>query len=84
MIMAIRGFLSAPTNSSKSAGGLNVFPLGAFSSEFFGDLSGKSPIEYRDRKTLGFHIQDEIFAHHGRGQSGQYHIDSCSFLYLLL
>jgi hypothetical protein len=40
---------------------LNVFPLGTFSSEFFGNLSGA--IEHCDRKTFGFHVQDEIFAH---------------------
>src|SRR5262249_20244804 len=40
---------------------LNVFSLGTVSSEFFGDLSGA--IEHRHGKTLGFHVQDEIFAH---------------------
>ena len=37
------------------------FALGASCGEFFRDLSGA--IEHRDRKTLGFHVQDEIFAH---------------------
>jgi hypothetical protein len=35
--------------------------LGASCGEFFRDLSGA--IEHRDRKTLGFHVQDEILAH---------------------
>ena len=59
--MAIRGFLSAPTNSSSVLGRLNVFSLAAFSDKFFRDLSGA--IEHRDRKTFRFHVQDEIFAH---------------------
>src|SRR6266550_3492379 len=42
-------------------GGPYVFALGASCGEFFRDLSGA--IEHRDRKTLGFHVQDEILAH---------------------
>ena len=36
------------------AGRLDVFPVSAFSSEFFRDLGGA--IEHGDRKTLGFHV----------------------------
>ena len=37
------------------------FPSAAPCDEFFRDLGGA--IEHRDRKTLGFHVQDEVFAH---------------------
>ena len=59
--MAIRGFFERSDKFLQRTGRLNVFSLAAFSDKFFRDLSGA--IEHRDRKTLGFHVQDEIFAH---------------------
>ena len=59
--MAIRGFLSAADKFLQRAGRLNVFFLAAFCGKFFRDLGGA--IVHCDRKTFGFHVQDEIFAH---------------------
>src|SRR4029077_19913319 len=55
------GFFKRPDKFLQRAGGLVLFFLAAFSAKFFRDLSGA--IEHRDRKTLRFHVQDEIFAH---------------------
>ena len=43
---------------------LNVFSLGASGSEFVGDFS--RAIKNGDGKSLRFHVEDEIFAHHGQ------------------
>ena len=55
------GFFERCDKFLQCAGRLNVFFLAAFRDKFFRDVGGT--IEHRDRKTLGFHVQDEIFAH---------------------
>ena len=43
---------------------LDIFSFGATGREFLGDLCGA--IKNGDRKSLGVHIQDEVFAHYSQ------------------
>ena len=44
--------------------GLNVFPFGPPACEFLRDFCGA--VENSDRESFRFHVQGEIFAHHGQ------------------
>ncbi len=56
---------------------LNVFSLGASGSEFLGNFGGA--IKHGDRKSLRFHVEDEIFAHHSQADQANITLIGCHF-----
>jgi len=64
MIMVLRGRLSAPTNSSNRARGLNIFPFAAAGREFVSDF--RCAIKNGHGKSFRFHVQDKVLAHHSQ------------------
>jgi hypothetical protein len=63
------------------ARGLDVFPVRFPSGEFVGYFRG--PIEDGDRKTLRFHIEDEVFAHDRETDQSDITLIRVHFEYLL-
>ena len=82
MIIALRGRFSAPTNSSIVVVGDDVFSFAAAGGKLFRHRGGA--VENGDGEAFRFHVEDEVFAHHGEADQANITLIRVHFGYLLL